>query len=844
LRVLGWIRLGLTDLRGDLGRFGILLACLFLGTGIVAIVGSVGSGLRHAVARDAIVLAGGDLDAAPLSGHSSPADAAFLSTLGEVTRIVDSTAQGIASESTGMIDLLAVSDNYPAAGTLGSPQLEPGQRAYELIRKHDGVYGALVDERLLGKLGVQLEGRFKIGGTEFQARGLIASLPDGATRGFELGYPAIISIEAYDTMANWRAPLPGLLTHDRYKLKLTAVTFEAAAEAIKAHFGAGVWIVRSPREVVGNIARYYDLFAKFTLIVGLSSLLIGGVGVSNGVSAYVGDRQRTIAILRSLGATGPRIVVHFLTQISVLSLAGVLAGVVLGAVASLTLMPIIGRALGADLPRALDPIPFLAAAAFGLLVSFAFSYVPLMRTRRVSPALLFRAQDVGGVDPEGPDWAAAVPTMLAAAGVCTLAVLVAGDAFVVGLFVVGSSLTILLLRAAAWGLQRLLKHSPPLRATRARIALRSVYRPGSPAPVVILSIGLGLAVLLIIALLSSNLQSQLLGGVRRDAPSFVIVGLFADELDALEGLAQADAEITDLKATPEIQAQVVSINGRDPKSIPGIPEEAEFMLTGSIPLTYALEVPLHSTVVEGAWWSADYKGPPLVSLRDTMKFQLGLKLGDRIVFNIGGEPVEATIASFRRFEWQDGTNLMVTFSPGAFDPSAATYMAVIRAAPGHSAAVEKTLLRALPDVTIIPVGDALDQAASILDGLGRAVSLLALLAVVNGLLVLMGTVAAGRIQREADAIVHKVLGATRRDVLSSFVIEYLLLGTFAAIIGLAIGIGVAWGITQAALEVPFAVDALLVGGLCLGAVGLTIAIGAATTWRALSSSPASALRES
>ena len=115
---------------------------------------------------------------------------------------------------------------------------------------------------------------------------------------------------------------------------------------------------------------------------------------------------------------------------------------------------------------------------------------------------------------------------------------------------------------------------------------------------------------------------------------------------------------------------------------------------------------------------------------------------------------------------------------------------------------------------------------------------------VNGLLVLAGTVAAGRRQREADAVVHKVLGATRRDVLSSFVIEYLVLGTFAAIIGLAIGIGVAWGITQAALEVPFAVDALLVGGLCLGAVGLTIAIGAATTWRALSSSPARALRES
>ncbi|MCF6328025.1 MAG: FtsX-like permease family protein, partial [Devosiaceae bacterium] len=389
--LLGWMRVGLIDLRGDLRRFGILIACLALGTGVIAAVGSVGAGFIFAVERDATTMMGGDLEAARPDRTASEQEFAFLKTFGEVARVIDTTARGVTQNNTAFLDLLAVGDNYPLRGNVVADQLPQGEKPASLLAFENGAYGTIVDAVLLDRLQVEIGDRFKISNSEFEIRGTLTSVPDSAVRGFQLGLTTMISAEAFDSLQDLRPPLPGLLTHYRYKIILTETSFEEASAAIKTRFDDEEWSVKSPRDAAGDLVHFYDLFSRFLMIVGLASLLVGGVGVYNGVSAYIGERQRSIATLRSLGATSGRIMVHFLTQIAVLSAIGIGIGVLFGALTSQLILPYVGNAINVSLQALIDPASLYTAAGFGVLAAFAFSYLPLISAQKISPAMLFRS---------------------------------------------------------------------------------------------------------------------------------------------------------------------------------------------------------------------------------------------------------------------------------------------------------------------------------------------------------------------------------------------------------------------------------------------------------------------
>ncbi|HEY8595129.1 MAG TPA: FtsX-like permease family protein [Devosiaceae bacterium] len=844
-RIWGWMRVGFADLRGDLKRFGLLIACLALGTSVIGAVGSVGTGLRLAVERDATTLMGGDVEASRSDRDATPQELDFLKSLGQVAHVVDTTTRGTSGDNGALIDLVAVDDNYPLLGAVMSPQLSPGARPATLLGEKDGVFGAIVDPLLLDRLGIALGGRFRIGKTEFEARGTLTSLPDGALRGFHLGLTSVISTTAFAGMTDLRSPLPGLLTLHRYKIKLSGMTFDEAKAAIADHFKDDGWKTQSPRDAAGALVRYYDLFVRYLLIVGLSSLLVGGVGVSNGVSAYIAERQRSIAILRSLGATGARIMVHFLTQIGVLTLIGVALGLAAGAAASLVMLPLVGRALNVNLPATIEPVPLLIAAAFGILAGFAYAYLPLTRAQGVSPALLFRSPGAAMPNPHWRTmlrWSVVLPVLLASAGIFGLAVLTTSDFMLVAYYAIGVVVTYLLLRGSGWLLQFALRRLPPAPRAGIRNALRNVHSPGSSAPVVIVSIGLGLAMLLVIALLDSNLHNQLVGAVARDAPTFVATDLFDDEVQTLEQLQKDNPDFTGFEADPMLRGAVVGVNGKDPSTFKDLSEEATFLLSSEIPVTWRRDPPRDGEIVSGSWWPSDYSGPPLISLRAPLAEELGLKVGDSLQIRMFGDVFDAKIANLRDYQWQRGLNFMITFSPGKLQGYPSTYLGAIKAASGHEKEIERLLTSTFPDIAFIPIGEALGQVASLLGQLGTAVNIVGGLAVVNGLLVLAGTMASGRKQREADAVIRKVLGETRNGVLSIFVMEYCLLGAFAAVIASIVGIAAAWGISVSALDVAFAADPVLIAGVILVAVVLTVGAGAATTWRALSAKPVQFLR--
>jgi putative ABC transport system permease protein len=651
--------------------------------------------------------------------------------------------------------------------------------------------------------------------------------------------------------ARTRAPLPGLLTQFGYKIKLNEGDYRTQQPIVAAHFAADPqWKVQSPYDAAGDLSRLYDLFVRFLLIVGLCALLVGGIGISNAVSAYIGERQKAIATLRSLGATGSRIMVHFFTQIGLLSLVGILIGLVIGAGLTAAALPVLGRILAVELPPSVHFPSLATALGFGVLAAFAFSYLPLVNARKMKPAMLFRTVGTSVQSLRAREYAefgVIIPLIVSGLLIFGLAYVTTRDFNLVFWYSVGVIIAFLLLRFAGVALQYGLRLLPPMPSATLRSAFRGIHRPGSPAPVVIMSLGLGLAMLLVIVILTANVRNQLTGQVLKDAPTFVATDLFDDEVVTLGEFLDSTGYVTSYAHSPMIRAAVTKIKGvpsedlRDQKGLGG--EAQYFIGAQEILMTWSDTLPSDSTITDGQWWPADYDGPALVSLKDDIAAQLGIKAGDKIELTLFGESIEVTVANLRDFQFQNGLNFMVTATPGTFADVPGTNLATIKAAEGHEKDLERALAREYPDVTFIPVGEALNQAADILGQLSVAVNIVGGLAVINGLLVLAGTMAAGRKQRESDAVVNKVLGATRRNVVSVFAIEYALLGTFAAALATIVGIAGAYAIIKlAGMDVGFGVDPVLILGVLAGSVVLTIVTGALTTWSALSTRPAQYLR--
>ncbi|MCB1516090.1 MAG: FtsX-like permease family protein [Hyphomicrobiaceae bacterium] len=844
-RFLRWARVGLKDMRGDLSRFGLIVACLILGTGTIAMVGTVGSGLKAAIVRDTTVLIGGDMEIDREDRALTADELSTLKSFGSVAEMIDTVARASADQTSALIDLVAVSENYPLLGGVRSPQLAKGQKPAAQLGEQNGTYGALVDPLLLDKLGIGPGQSFSIGGTHLQVRGTLESLPDGAARGFQLGLAVLISSDAFASLDDFHTPLPGLLTSYRYKILLHGMSFQDAKAQIPAWLSDSNIKIRSPQDAAGTLARYSDLFSRYLLIVGLASLLVGGVGVSIGVSSYLAERQKTMAIMRTLGSTGSRIVVHFMAQIGALALFGVGAGMLIGALAAWLVMPVIGTTIGVQLNAGIAVEPLLTAGAFGMLASFAFSYPPLLRAKATSPALLFRtmgsaAARPGRLTPRGV--VPFFPVLAAIAGMLVLAIGVTQDPILVLLFALGAVASVLVLQTGGWLLQRGLRPAAGLPWTSLRIALRSIFAPGSPAPVVVVSIGLGLSVLLLIALLADNLRSQLLGSVSSAAPTAILTDLFPDEVAATGEFASGNPDVEHTLFAPLLRGKILSVGGIDPRHNAKLAEEAEFMLERDIPMSWRAGEPEDGQIVEGSWWPSDYDGPPLISMRASIGSQLGAHVGDHVEIRIFGDVLDAKIANFRDFDYQQGINPFVIFSPGAIETFPATFLGTIKAVPGHESALMQSLTSAFPDIGVIPVGDALEEAAGLVGELGAAINAVGAIAVLNGLLVLAGTLAAGRKQREADAVVRKVLGATRRDILTVFALEYGLIGAFAAAIASLIGGVAALAITRAVLNLDFTASPLLIVFVVAGAMLTTITTGMLMTWNALSRSPAQALR--
>jgi len=839
------------ELRGGLRGFRTFLASLMLGIGAIAAVGTLTGSLLDGLRGDGQVLLGGDLDLRLVHREITDAQRAWLEARGRLSQVVELRAMAHRNGRRALIELRAVDSAYPLYGAV---ELHPARPLAELLAYRDGAWGLAADASLLRRLEMDPEAlgvatRLRIGELTYEVRALVAREPDRSTRIAAFGPRVLV---AYESLAETGLLQPGSLNHHHYRLRLPETADSAALRRdLAVAFPAAGWRVRDTSEAAPGLARFIDRLGLFLTLIGLTALLIGGVGIGNAVRGYLESRTSTIATLKCLGASSRLIARIYWIQILFLALVGIVAGLVLGLAAAYLAGALIGEFFAWQTRFAVHALPLATATAFGLLTAVAFSLWPLAHACALAPASLFRDKIAPAPWPRRRLAARAYGAIgLATLALAGLVVATSTDHGVGLWFVACAAGALLLFHGAGAGLVALVRRLPRPRRAALRLALANLVRPGAPTVGVVASFGLGLTVLVAIALVEFNLANTLGRTLPERAPALYFIDIQPDQVAPFDALVRATPGVGSLRRIPMLRGRIVSVNGIAPEDME-IPPEIAWVFRGDRGLTWSREPPPNAEITAGDWWPPDYAGPPLLSLDAEVARALGLGLGDRIGVNLLGRDVEAEIASLRAIDWTGlNLNFVMMFSPGLLEGAPQTHIATVEippgAAPDSRAEIEDALERRVTDrfanVSAIRVRDALAAVIGIMSHVALAVHAAAAVALLAGVLVLGGALAAGQQRRIYDAVVLKVLGATRGYLLRAYLMEYGILGLVTA--GLAAGLGslAAYVVVTELLHLGFTFQAAPVAAVALPGVAVTLALGFLGTWRALDRKAAPLLR--
>jgi len=832
-----YLQWALRELRGGLRGFGVFLSCIILGVAAIASVGGLRDAVMAGINENGQVILGGDVE---LRQTNLPIEQDIIDYLGQVGRVGQTiTMRGMAaSVATGertLVEIKSVDGAYPLYGAL---KVEAPSKGMADLALQDGAWGVLVDQSLLDYLGLALGNQLKIGDLAYVIRGVILREPDRAADGFTMGARTLV---AHASMSHTGLIRPGSLMRYNYRVALPeGIETGAFLTTLNEKFPDGGWRVRDRNDSAPSVRTFLDRLAVFLSLAGLTTLVVGGVGVANATTGFLASKREAIATLKSMGATGDLIFKTYLTQIMLIAMVGVVGGLVIGAIAPSIVLYYLADLLPIPAEPGLYPAPLMMAGAYGVVTVLAFATWPLGKARDVSAAGLFR--QIVAPSNTWPRKRYIALIAASAAGLAGLATLFSGEVRFAGWFLIGVVVCFSLLLVAGLLIMKVASVLPRPKNGALRMALANIHRPGSVTPNIVLSLGLGLTLLVTIAQIEGNLSAQINEALPKDAPSFFFIGLQPDQVEEFDALLQQQKGVTNITRAPMLRAAISRIKGV-PVADALISPEAKWAVRGDRGLSYLTTMPRGNVMIEGEWWPEDYAGPPIISLDEQLANGMGLTLGDTMSFNIMGRNVSAEIVSIRRIDWTTmGMNFSIIFAPGTLERAPHSHMAAIKVSPEQEGAVEKVMAEHFPDVTSVRLREVLKTVNKLVGDIGMAIRGAASAALIAGVLVLAGAVAAGYHDRVRDSVILKVLGATRRQVAMVYLLEYALMGLVTALAAMGLGTLAAWLVMTGIMGASWVWQPWVLIGTALGGMFVTILFGFLGTWRALGAKAAPILR--
>ena len=724
-------KLARREMQGNLGKFRIFLGALLLGVAAIGTVGSVAESMRSGINDNAQILLGGDLEISSL--HTPPSDKilAAANAFGKLSKVVQMRAMLQAGDMRKLVELKAVDKNWPLVGTVVVHPISPLNTAL-------AGSGIVADAGLLRSLNLKPGDKARLGELDVEVRAKLTSEPDRSISFVSFGPRVLISAE---TLAATGLQQPGSFITYRYRLLLDQPELQEAALATLKKITEPTHVrVREIANAAAGFDRFINQAEIFLVLVGLTALLIGGLGVASAVRAWLASRMPVIATLKCLGAPSKLIFRIYLLQIFVIATCGVIAGLVIAAIVPLLAIQILSNYVTVPLEMTIYPVPLLIAGGFGLGTAFLFAVWPLAKAEEVRAADLFRRLIEM---PSGwPKLRYLLMMITSATGLTWLAYLATNNLVITASFIGGSIVSLALLSLLGGLLVQVLRLLPMPHFVPVSLALSNIIRPGSPVRSIVIAFGLGLSVLVAISVSESNLSRQIDSRIARSAPTWFFIDIQPAQIDAFESLAASIAGITRVTKTPMLRGRVVKINEVPVADITP-PEGSAWILRGDRALTWAATAPKGTDIVAGEWWPENYRGAPVISVSKNAADDFGLKVGDTVSINVLGREITATIANLRAVDWQSfQINFVFVLNPGVLNAAPHSWIATTHAASNAAAdAVERAVTMQFSNISAVSVKEAVATAQRVIGLLGGAVKLTALVTLIAGISVLAGTVA-------------------------------------------------------------------------------------------------------
>jgi len=846
-------------------------------------VGLFSQNVEAVIFGDARALLGGDIElrsSRPLTEHSHTVLESIYTRDIKVVHVSELVAMAASdqsespssqSSSTQLVQLKVVENLYPFYGVV---EIQPPGPLMEFLKTspsgchQDPCFGAIVQESLLFSLGLEVGKILKIGQAYFVVTGVMLKEPDRVAMGVGLAPRVMISREA---LASTELVKPGSRIRERYLLQLPPTyPLEALVGELKGRLSKDGVRVSTYREAQPRIKRFLDQLATYLGLIGLTALFVGGIGVAATIQGFIAQKMNTVAILKTVGAEAGFILRTYLLQSMFMGVIGSLVGIVLG-IGFLVMLPTLLKDIfPLPITTTIFVFPLIKGMALGTLSTGLFTVWPLLTVRQVSPLRIFRRdidqpQNFSGSASMWKNLKGQVRGLLqdryrlatgvgVGMGLSGLAMWQARSPGLGLTFIVAFGVALLLLLGAmkllVWGLSTMARP----RSFVMRQAMGNIQRPGSQASGMVVAIGVGVMVIVSIALIKTSLLTAIGERMPKDAPTFFFVDIQPDQKTQFEAVVQANTKQAEVLLTPVVRSRLSAINGTpiNPEDHKG--KRNGWYFTREYVVTSLSELPKENEVVKGQWWKQEKDAtkesqeighqPIRVSLEDEASKNLKAGLGSTIEFDIQGTPLIAEVDNLRKVEWGGmAINFFMILSPGALDGAPFTYIGSAKVRPEEEVALQKAIVAAVPNVTAIKVGDILKNIATLLNQLAWAIQGMASLCIVSGIVVMTAAVSTTRFRRLYESAVLKAIGGTRSIILQTLAAEFALVGGLAGVIGVTLASVLSWAVLVFFLDLPWTFQPETLGLGIVVTVVMALAVGFLSTYRILGEPPLAVLRQ-
>ena len=755
----------LRDFTRSYKKLWVVTSTLFVSLLLLSLTFSVKEALNSEIDNNSKELLGGDIQ---VTSGIDPLPEKIIDefdTLGKVSTAIEfATMLSKEGESPVFTELRAVDDNYPLYGNIETiPQI-----ASEIIFVNSQKPSVLINESIQKLLKLSFGDDVVIMGQQFEVAGLVSSVPDLAESAV-FGEFAIISMESYEQFG---LNSGGSFLDHEYRIKFKNSTqVEKKEKLVRSIVEYDDSIeIRLPGESGQSLSRVIDNFSNFLNLVSVSAMVIAGIGISNTLLSFVNQSNTSIAVKKSIGFSSSFIQTMYFYEIMMILVLTSVVAYFIGVFSPLLANELLPKALGIDLQPAFSFIGYLNIFFIGLLVVLIFSIPSLYSISEIKAAALFR----NTFNPVSLNFSLMNIILLSILVVILMTYFVyqTEQKLYTVLYFVAFFVTMLIFYGVSKLLILFIKAFYKFSNNSYRIAYRNIVAKKSLAPIMTISLGIGLTLLLTLSFVANNLKKEISDSIPSMAPDLFFVSIDRDMQRDLESFIKDVDPNVELEFSPMASASFISLNGTPIEEVVSESNRSAWVVRGDRRISWSEKPNRDNPIIEGEGWEPGNEDELFISMDSRAAYDLGMKINDKIVLNILGRDVTGIVKNFREVDYRDiSINFAIIINKAFANKLPYEYVGTLKSELPSSEILAR-IVEKFPNVSAIKIDRILSQVSEVLNKVFIAVTAISLIVIIIGLIVIVSAVLVQTTFRRYNNLIYKILGVDFPTILKAMTMEF------------------------------------------------------------------------